>query len=133
MITRERMREFIEALKTMRADATDEQAAAFPAVYPEWRAYEEYSAGERVTYGGALYSVITSHKSQEGWNPVDAPSLFARVLIPDAGVIPEWAQPDSTNAYSKGDKTTHKGSVWISDTDGNVWEPGVYGWTEVEA
>ena len=59
------------------------------------------------------------------------PSLFARVLIPDPEVIPEWVQPDSTNPYAKGDKVRHSGSVWVSDIDGNVWEPGVYGWTRM--
>ena len=27
---------------------------------------------------------------------------------------------------------THKGKTWISDADNNVWEPGVYGWTELD-
>ena len=26
-------------------------------------------------------------------------------------------------------KVTHKDQRWTSDLDGNVWEPGVYGWT----
>jgi len=36
------------------------------------------------------------------------------------------------DAYAKGDKVRYpdeRGDVWISDVDGNVWEPGVYGWT----
>lgn len=69
--------------------------------------------------------------SQEAWTPPDAPSLFAKVLIPDTDTIPEWEQPDSTNPYAKGDKVTHNGKTWISTADGNVWEPGVYGWEEV--
>ena len=34
------------------------------------------------------------------------------------------------DAYSKGAKVSHNGKKWTSDSDGNVWEPGVYGWTE---
>ena len=49
-------------------------------------------------------------------------SLFAKVLIPDKNVIPEWEQPESTNPYSKGDKVTHNGKTWRSTIDGNVWE-----------
>ena len=45
-------------------------------------------------------------------------------------MIPEWEQPDSTNPYMKGDKVTHGGKTWVSDIDNNVWEPGVYGWSE---
>jgi hypothetical protein len=60
-----------------------------------------------------------------------APSLFAKVLIPDIDVIPEWVQPDSTNPYMKGDKVTYKGKTWISTIDNNVWAPGEYGWDEI--
>lgn len=34
-------------------------------------------------------------------------------------------------AGPKGDKVSHNGSHWTSTVDGNVWEPGVYGWAEV--
>lgn len=29
------------------------------------------------------------------------------------------------------DKCTHNNKKWISDVKDNVWEPGVYGWSEV--
>ena len=35
------------------------------------------------------------------------------------------------DAYDAGDKVAHNGKHWTSNLDGNVWEPGVYGWTEV--
>ena len=28
------------------------------------------------------------------------------------------------------DKVTRNGKTWVSDADGNVWEPGMHGWTE---
>lgn len=121
----------IDALVTMRDNATDEQALAAPALYPVWREGEEYEAGKRVQHEGVLYSVLQAHTSQAGWEPNAAPSLFAKVLIPDPDTVPEWEQPDSTNGYMKGDKVTHKGKMWISAVDGNVWEPGVYGWDEI--
>ena len=82
-------------------------------------------------HGGVLYKVLQGHTSQETWKPDASPSLFAKVLITDSGVIPAWAQPNSTNAYMAGDKVTHNGKTWESDIDNNVWEPGVYGWSEV--
>lgn len=46
--------------------------------------------------------------------------------------VPEWIQPTGAHdAYSIGAEVTHGGKVWVSDVGGNVWEPGVYGWTEV--
>ncbi len=56
---------------------------------------------------------------------------FAEVLTDPDRILP-WKQPDSTNPYAKGDKVTHKGFTWISDIDGNVWEPGAYGWSKSE-
>lgn len=131
------MGKWTEAAKTIRAvmDAagnmlTDEQAATVPILYRPWEVGVDYAAGERRTYKGGLYRCLAPHTSQETWNPADAPSLWAKVLIPDPDVIPEWEQPDSTNPYMKGDKVMHNGKTWVSDVDNNVWEPGVYGWSE---
>ena len=63
---------------------------------------------------------------------MDAPSLWARVLIDDPNSAPAWIQPDSTNPYAKGDRVMHRGRVWVSLVADNVWEPGVYGWEEVK-
>ena len=100
--------------------------------YPEWTSGKDYSIGYKVQHGGKLWRCLQDHTSQDGWEPDSAPSLWAKVLIPDETVVPEWEQPDSTNPYSAGDKVTHNGKTWVSDIDNNVWEPGVYGWTEIE-
>lgn len=127
----------IEKLKAMRkqveinaAGNTDAQALEVSTLYADWETLEEgYSltVGDRVTYRDVLYNVITAHNVQSTWNPVDSPSLFAKVLIPDPEVIPEWEQPDSTNPYSKGDRVTHNEKTWESLVDNNVWEPGALG------
>ena len=131
-MTKTEAKAFISALVTLREKATDEQALAATALYPVWRSGIDYSVGIRVLYNGTLYKVLTAHTSQDDWTPDAAPSLFAKVLIPDETVIPEWEQPDSTNPYSAGDKVMHNGKTWVSDIDNNVWEPGVYGWTELD-
>ena len=118
----------INALVTLRDSATDEQALAVPALYPAWREGVDYAEGTRVQHGGVLFRVLQAHTAQAAWTPDAAPSLFAKVLIPDANVIPEWEQPDSTNPYMKGDKVAHNGKTWVSTADYNVHEPGVYGW-----
>lgn len=111
---------------------TDEQAATVPDIYPLWNGVgKAYALNDRVKYNGALYKCITAHTSQTAWNPAAAPSLWAKVLIPTPTEIPEWEQPSSTNPYAKGDKVKHNGKIWISTVDNNVWEPGVYGWSEV--
>ena len=132
-MTKSEAKAFISALVTLREKATDEQALAVPALYPAWRSGVDYAVGIRVLYNGTLYKVLTAHTSQDDWTPDVAPSLFAKVLIPDETIVPEWQQPDSTNPYSAGDKVTHNSKTWVSDIDNNVWEPGVYGWTELDS
>lgn len=110
---------------------TDEQAATYKLIYPHWSGKGvAYAMGDRRQYDGTLYKCLQAHTSQADWTPAASPSLWAKVLIPDPGTIPEWEQPDSTNPYMAGDKVTHNGKTWVSDIDNNVWEPGVYGWSE---
>lgn len=110
----------------------DSDALEAVTLYEKWSGdSKQYTVGQRLQYEGILYTVLQAHTSQPTWTPTDAPSLFAKVLIPDPTVVPEWEQPESTNPYMQGDKVTHNGKTWISNIDNNVWEPGVYGWTEV--
>ena len=90
-----------------------------------------YAKDTKVQDEGVLYNVITAHTSQADWKPNNAPSLFAKVLIPDPTIVPEWEQPESTNPYAKGDKVMCDGKKWQSTIDNNVWKPGVYGWEEI--
>lgn len=123
-----RMREIIEMAV---ASLTDETALEVVTLFPEWEVGVEYEADTRVKFNGILYRCLTAHTSQTDWTPDVAASLFAKVLIPDENVIPEWEQPESTNPYMKGDKVAYDGKTWESTVDNNVWAPGTYGWVEV--
>ena len=125
-----RMRPFVEkAVQSL----NDEEALEVPTLYPKWKPGQEYVTGYRLLYDGVLYVVLQPHTSQASWTPDAAPSLFARVLIPDPDVIPEWEQPDSTNPYMKGDKVRFEGKIYESLIDNNIWSPAAYpaGWREV--
>lgn len=106
------------------------KAADYPELFPEWDSNAKaYKTGELVRYKGVLMQVLQPHTSQRGWEPDNAPSLFAKVLADPTGTtVQPWEQPDSTNPYKLGDKVTHNGYTWVSVIDNNVWEPGVYGW-----
>ena len=110
---------------------TDEVALAAIPLFPVWVSGVEYTLDQRVKYNDVLYRCISTHTSQDDWMPEVTPSLWAKVLIPDANVIPKWEQPDSTNPYMNSDKVTHNEKTWVSIVDNNVWEPGVYGWEEI--
>lgn len=122
------LRAILEKAMTIASGLTDAEAVAATCLYPHWNGNGvAYTKGQRVQDDGVLYTVLQNHTSQAGWKPTAAPSLFAKVLIPDPSVVPEWEQPDSTNPYMKGDKVTHNGKTWMSLIDNNVWEPGAAG------
>ena len=107
---------------------TDEQALEVQAIYPAWNGKGiSYAAGFKVLFAGVLYKCLQDHVSQLDWMPDAAPSLWAKVLIAEDGSVPEWQQPDSTNAYMLGDKVVHNGTTYESLVDNNVWEPGTPG------
>ena len=110
-MTREQAEQLRGLLENQTANMTDEQILEYPDFVEKWQSGKEYVVGKRLEYDGTIYKVLTAHTSQDTWTPPDAPSLFAKVLIPDSNVIPEWEQPESTNPYSKGDKVTHNGKT----------------------
>lgn len=125
----EKARVLRKQIESLAENLDDEAALETPELFQSWQVDKTYEAGARVRYEEVLYKCLQSHTSQSTWTPVDAPSLWTKVLIP-GDEIPEWEQPDSTNPYMKDDKVTHNGKTWISIIDNNVWEPGVYGWEE---
>lgn len=130
------LRKILEKAMTATQSLTEAEAITATCLHPKWSGDSvQYTAGQRVQDDGILYTVLQAHTSQPDWKPAAAPSLFAKVLIPDPTAVPEWEQPDSTNPYMKGDKVKHNGKVWVSLVDNNVWEPGAVGtaalWQEV--
>ena len=104
-------------------------------LFPNWDSNKKdpYLVGDRVRYQGILYKCLQEHIPQENWTPLNAVSLWAKVLIPDENIIPEWEQPSSTNPYMMGDKVLFNGKVYESTIDNNIWSPEAYpaGWKEV--
>lgn len=104
-------------------------------VFSLWEPNVDYVPGNLRIYPAdgdqKLYKCIQAHRSQDDWTPDKAVSLWSTASDP-AVEFPDWSQPvGAHDAYQKSDKVSHNGKHWISDVDGNVWEPGVYGWTEV--
>lgn len=129
-MTREELELFIENFLSLRAETTDAQAWDKPYVFPAWRTDTDYAQGDRVRHGQTLYKCLQSHTSQSTWTPDAAPSLWVRIDDPSIE-WPEWVQPTgATDAYAMGAKVSHNEKHWVSDVDNNVWEPGVYGWSE---
>lgn len=119
-------------MQALARTAPDAVLLAQPMVmYDEWSAESvAYTLNDIRQYNGLLYRCVQAHTSQATWTPEAAASLWTRIADP-AQEWPEWIQPTGAhNAYAQGAKVSHNGKHWISDVGANVWEPGVYGWTE---
>lgn len=128
MITRAHALLLRKLIERAAVSLSDEDALSGVELYPEWLADTAYTTGDRVRDGETLYKCVQPHTSQSDWRPGDTPALWTRVSIDE---WPEWIQPTGAqDAYNEGDKVSHNEKHWISDVDSNVWEPGVYGWTE---
>jgi len=102
------------------------------ALFAEWSPSGAYRAGDIRRCGGTLYRCVQAHGGQAGWTPDKTPALWTRIGDPGEE-WPAWSQPvGAHDAYGAGDKVAHNGKRWVSAAAGNVWEPGVYGWTEQE-
>lgn len=125
-----KLRPFIEKAAL---NLDDEDALEAVQLFPRWNDSAEYKVGDKVRLQNVLYKCLQDHIAQPTWSPIDAPSLWAKVLIPDPNVIPEWEQPDSTNAYQIGDKVMFEGKTYECVIANNIWSPASYpaGWKEI--
>ena len=128
--------QFRKALQMFVESLSDEKCMEIATVLPSYEVGKAYAIGDRFTYGTngvgdpQIYKVVQSHTSAEEWKPSETPSLYSKVGVAPSG-YDEWSQPTGAHdAYAKGDKVSHNGKHWTSSVDNNVWEPGVYGWTE---
>lgn len=122
-----KMRPYIEKAA---ASLSDAEALEVPTLFPAWVSGTNYSTDERIEYDGTLYRCVQAHTSQADWTPPATPALWTAVSLEE---WPDWVQPTGAHdAYATGAKVSHAGKHWTSNVDANVWEPGVYGWTEVQ-
>lgn len=110
--------------------ATDEKIVDNKAAFPWWNGNGvTYITNNILRYNDSVYRVLQNHTSQADWTPDVAVSLYVEISVEE---FPQWVQPTGAqDAYKKGDKVTYDNKHWISTADNNVWQPGVYGWDEI--
>ena len=122
-------------IETAMDKVDDNTALEAPQLSKIWKKGEYVNPGDRRYYipTRKLYKVRDGqgHTTQADWTPDTAVSLWSVAADP-AEEWPAWSQPiGAHDAYATGAKVSHNGKHWTSNVDSNVWEPGVYGWTEV--
>ena len=129
-MTRAEALRYRESIEQAAALQSDEAALENIYLYPLWVVGMDAIKDKRYRYGDTLYKCLQNHTTQADWTPDVTPALFTKVSLDE---WPEWVQPTGAqDAYAKDAKASHNDKHWISDVDGNVWEPSVYGWTEIE-
>ena len=128
----------IDYMVAGRGTVSDEAALEVLTIYPKWEdnigktiTNDDIAKGlNRYQHNGELYKVVQPTVFQTQYEPgaEGTSSIFVKISLEE---WPEWIQPTGAHdAYAKDAKVTHNGKKWTSDVDANVWEPGVYGWTE---
>ena len=99
-------------------------------LFAEWQSGITYVVGCMRRYNDILYKCVQAHTSQDDWTPDVSAALWSVAGDPTEE-YPKWSQPiGAHDTYNIDDKVTHNDKKWISTCNGNVWEPGVYGWDE---
>lgn len=128
-MTRKQAFEYRKTIEAAAALQSDEKALENIYLYPQWQADISVQVDERYRYGETLYKCVQAHTTQSDWTPDVSPALWVVVSLDE---FPEWRQPTGAHdAYNQGDKVSHLEKHWVSDIDANVYEPSVYGWSEL--
>lgn len=103
-----------------------------PSLFPTWTPDWTGKAGTILMDEGNLYrSIHDVTNTAQNTKPSETPSMWTAISDPTQE-YPEWVQPiGAHDAYDLGSKVSHGDKHWESEVDGNVWQPGVYGWKEV--
>ena len=94
-------------------------AEGIDGLYYDWYTISDYFRGDLESAQSAASITFVALAESGGLDEVTA-SEHAELFAP-------WAYPV---AYTVGQLRRHNGKYWTSNVDSNVWEPGVYGWTE---
>lgn len=118
-------------IRSSASTLTDSQAASVSLLFDDWCVDVDYKQGDTRRYDDKLWRCSQAHKSQVGWEPGVAPSLWYEIMIAPDGIL-VWKEPGGAhNAYNYGDKVHYPdadGAIYVSKRDGNISVPGTDEW-----
>lgn len=125
---------FIEAIKALRENATDEIASANSIVYPTLKQNNVLiTAGTRINWNGVVKKAAVDLWDTEENNSDNAPELWADLDYKDGiRIIPETITV--TTAFAKDELGYWKDVLYKSLIDANVYTPEQHsaGWEVIE-
>ena len=123
----EEAKNMLESIYGLAADASDEKIFNNKDAFPWWNGNGVFYKKDLILrFADSVYKTLQDHTSQNDWTPDIAVSLYVEISLEE---WPIWKQPAGAHdAYALNAKCSHNGLHWISDYDGNIWEPGVFGW-----
>lgn len=124
------MSDIMFVLNSEEGKIDDTTMAEHSSSFDTWRTNINYVQGNIRRHNELLYRCVQDHTSQDDWTPDVSASLWTLIADPSEE-WPAWSQPiGAHDSYMTGDKVSHADKHWTSEVNNNVWEPGVYGWTE---
>ena len=125
--------EFIEALKTLRSDATDKTASVSTTAYPTLKQNGELvKAGTRIKHDGKLLRATVDLWDTEENSPENAPTLWEELQYKDGVRIIPGVITAGT-AFAMGEQGWWNDELYTSLINANVYTPDAYpaGWTKI--
>lgn len=103
--------------KVQEIEVDDNTALRMKGFYPEWEPGKSYSAGHKLTRNGKMYKVIQAHTSQTGWEPENAPALFAEICETHAGTLEDPIPYNGNMALEQGKHYIQNDEIYICTRD----------------
>ena len=105
------------AQKVQEIEVDDNTALRMSAYYPAWEAGKAYPMGYKLTRNGNLYKVVQAHSSQVGWEPENAPALFAQINERHAGTMDDPIPYSGNMALEQGKLYYQNDEIYVCVRD----------------
>ena len=113
-MTREKACKLRELIVKAAGSLVDEDAVEGVELFAPWAVDTEYVTGDRRRRADRLYKCRQGHRSQEGWEPENAPALWEEIAKPGQGETPDNPIPYNNNmALVEGKYYSQYGVVYV--------------------
>ena len=103
--------------KVQEIEVDDSTALRMMDFYPEWEAGKACNVGNKLTRDGKLYKVIQAHTAQAGWEPENAPALFAEICETHDGSLEDPIPYSGNMALEEGKHYIQNDEIYLCTRD----------------